>query len=160
MQTLGDQGRLRQGAGTRDDVLLERLQRERPGARREFGKCRVQPQQMIDRSAERRLPAVNEPLAGGERAEMGPPHAIDKSRRVGKRHAARRRAEDQRQTPARIGRHVARTRPQRAGGAGVRIDEPSADRGALQQGHGRGGFGRQSSPERRARGAILAPMRA
>ena len=155
MQTLGDQGRLRQAAGARDDVLLQRLQRVRPGALREFGKCRVQPQQMIDRSAERRLAAVDQPLTGGQRAEMRSPDPVDESRLIGKRHAARRRAEDQRQTPARIGRHVACTRPQRAGGAGVRIDKPSADRGALPQGHRRGGLGRQSSPERRARGRHL-----
>ena len=105
MQTLGDQGRLRQAAGARDDVLLQRLQRVRAGARLEFGERRMQPQQMIDRSAERRLAAVDQPLTGGQRAEMRSPDAVDESRLIGKRHAARRRAEDQRQTPARIGRH-------------------------------------------------------
>ena len=77
MQALGDQRRLRQAAGPRDDLFLERVERVRPGARRQFSKGRMQPQQVIDRSAERRLPAVDEPLIRGERAEMRSPDPVD-----------------------------------------------------------------------------------
>ena len=55
----------------------------RPGARLEFGERRMKPHEMIDRSAERRLAAVNEPLARGEGAEMRTPDAVDESRFVG-----------------------------------------------------------------------------
>ena len=45
----------------------------------------------------------------------------------------------------------ARSRPQRARGARVRVDQPGADRRPGPQAHRRGGLGRQSPPERRAR---------
>ena len=134
VQALGDQRRLRQAAGPGDDLFLERVERVRPGARRQFSKGRMQPQQMIDRSAERRLPAVDKPLIRGQRAEMRPPDPVHESGPVGKRHAARRRAQNQSQTPARIGLHAARSRPQRARGAGVRVDQPGADRRPGPQG--------------------------
>ena len=110
MQALGDQRRLRKAAGPGDDLFLERVERVRPGARRQFSKGWMQAQQMIDRCAERRLTAVDEPLTWGERAEMRAPDPVDESRPVGKRHAARRRAQDQSQTPAWIGSRAARSR--------------------------------------------------
>ena len=81
-----------------------------PARAAQFGKRRMEPQEMIDRRAERRLAAVDEPLIGGQRREMRSPHAVDESRLVRERHAAGRRAEDQRQAPARIGRPPCRAR--------------------------------------------------
>ena len=49
-------------------------------------------------------------IGRGSARRMRPPDAVDESRLVGKRHAARGGAEDQRETPARIGRRVARAR--------------------------------------------------
>ena len=88
----------------------------------------MQAHQAVDRAAERRLAAVGEPLVRRQRAEIRPPDAVDEARLVGKRHAARRRAEDQRQTPARIGMRAARSRRKRAGRAGMGVDQPGADR--------------------------------
>ncbi len=82
---------------------------------------------------------------------MRSPNPVDEPRLVGQRHAARRRAENQRQTPARIGRSSCPARAQRARRPGMRVDEPGADRRSGPKRHGRGGLGRQSSPERRAR---------
>ena len=138
MQILRDQRRLRKAACPSDDLFLEHVERVRPRARRQLMKGWMQAQQVIDRSAERRLPAIDEPLTGGQRAEMRPPDPVDKPRLVRQRHAARRRAKNQGQTPARIELRAARPPAQRARGAGMRVNEARADRRSGPQGHRRG----------------------
>ena len=130
-------------------------------ARASFGEGRMQPHQMVDRRAERRLAAVDQPLARRQRAEMRPPDAVDESRLVGQRHAARRGAENEREAPARIGRRAARPRAQRAGGAGVGVDEPRADRRPGLSPIAAAASAVRPRAERRSRAAtISAPRRA
>src|SRR5258707_8398454 len=100
MQILRDQRRLRKAADPCGDLFLERVEHVWPSARRQFRKGWMQAQQVIDRSTECRLTAVDKPLTTGERAEMGPPNPVDEPRPAGQRHAARGRAQNQSQTPA------------------------------------------------------------
>ena len=151
MQALGDQSRLRQTARAGHDVLLQRRQRTRSGALRQRGERRMRPQEMIDRGAERRLSAIDEPLIGSQRREMRSPYAVDELRLVRERHAARRGAEDQRQAPARIDRPPSPARAQRARGARVGVDQPRADGSSRPQAHRGRGLGGQTPAKRRAR---------
>ena len=126
---------------------LERLE----AARRRLVESRMHSQQAIDRRAEGRLSAIHQPLARRQRSKMRAPDALDKSRLVRERHAARGRAEDQRETPSRIGRLSVDARAQRPERARVRVDEARPDRRSRIEPHRGGGFGGKPAPERRSR---------
>ena len=145
---LGDQRRLRRAAGPGDDLFLERV--ERVAARADnSAKAGCSRSGRSISSAERRLPAVDEPLIQGGRAEMQPQIRPSESGLVGKRHTARRRA-PRSKPDAEADRLACRPlAPQRTRGARVRRRSARRRPASRPQGHCRGCLGRQSLPERR-----------
>ena len=89
MEAFGDQRRLGKAARARDNAPLKRGERSSALRGDQLAESGMQAQDMVDRRAEGRLPAVNEPMMGCQRGEMRSPDPIDESRLIGNGHATR-----------------------------------------------------------------------
>ena len=147
VQVAGEPRRLRGAAGAGDDFALQRV--EGAGPPGDAGEGRAHPHQAIDRRAEGRLAAFDEPLAGRQRRIMRAPEGGNEARFVRDRHATGGRAENQRDAAARIGDFVAARGAQSRQRPRVRVDQPGADRDAGRQAERARRVGGEPAPQRR-----------